>query len=190
MSYPPLPPASSVAEVERLRRSLRVYRAVVVLLTVALAGLGLTQVVGEQRATSFQLVDTDGTLRATLAPGPDGAPLLTFFSPDGRALRAIGAADDLPERLARTETAVDALQKHLILREHAALGPYFPNRPDLFDDVQREQTQRDLERLQQELRERQRELERQADRQNLQLDQLRREQERRDLQRHLFPKGP
>lgn len=188
MSYPT---PSSVAEVARLRRSLRMYRAVVVLLAVGLAGLGLTQVVGEQRATSFQLVDGEGRLRATLAPGPDGAPLLTFFSPEGRALRAIGAADDVPERLARTEAAVDALQKHLILRERAAgVGPYFPERPDLFDDVRRDQTERDLERLQQELRERQRELERQTDRQNLQLDQLRREQERRDLHRHLFPNRP
>lgn len=171
-------------------RALPAYRLLVVVLLALVAGFGAGQAVNVLRAERLELIDGGGRVLATLAPGPDGRPLLTFFDEQGRATRALGGSDDLPARLAAVESAVAALQQHLLLRERAGLGPVFPPRPDLLDDLRRDRTERELERLQAELRERERELQRQLDEQRRQQDQLRREQERRELHRQLFPPRP
>lgn len=171
-------------------RSLRWHRLALVTLLALAAGAAVGRLAGTQRATSFELVDDGERVLATLARGPDGRAVLTFFDAEGKAVRAITAADDVPQRLAAVEEAVAAVQQHLLLRERASVGPVFPPRPDLLDDLRRDQSERELERLARELRERERELQRRLDEQRRLQDQLRREQERRELDRHLFPGRP
>jgi hypothetical protein len=177
--------ASLRRELRQQQRRVRVLTWGVVTLAVALGAAGARMALAPVDATAFRLVTENNAARATLAIGPDGNALLTFFDAEGKALRAVGQFDDSPERLARVEAALAGLQRHLLVRDRAAGGLVFPERPDVIDDVQRDQTVRDLERLQQDLRNRQLELEREADRRRIELDELRREQDRRDLDRRM-----
>ncbi|MFN4243522.1 MAG: hypothetical protein ACK4PI_09815 [Tepidisphaerales bacterium] len=173
-----------------LGRALRWHRLALVSLLALAAGVAMGRLASPQRATRFELVDDGDRVLATLARGPDGRAVLTFFDADGKAVRAITAADDVPQRLSAVEGALAAVQQHLLLRERAGVGPVFPPRPDLLDDLRRDQNERELERLARERRERERELQRQLDEQRRLQEQLRREQERRELDRHLFPGRP
>lgn len=149
-------------------------------------GVGAMEVRGVVEGSAFRMVGEGGKVRATLAAGPEGGAMLTFFDESGKAVRAIGPRDDVPERLARVEAALAALQSHVLLRDRlpgVGAGIVLPERPDVLDDIRRDQTERDVERVQEELRRRQAELERQSDRQRMEMDNLRREQEKWDLQR-------
>ncbi len=164
-----------------LERRQRRFAAALLAFAVLSAGLGFSAGRANIDASAFRLLGDNDTPRATLALGPDGSPALTFYDDSGKALRALGARDDTRERLAKVEDALAALQRHVLLQDTQAgvAGPVFGGRPDVVDDLQRDQTQRDVERVQEDLRRRQRELELESDIRRRQMDDIRRDLERR-----------